>query len=314
MNWVKIRSNRIQEKQFRRAAPVHLARSTNIPRAAKMRFCLTISLQEFQRVQCFFALAIQTASIVSSYTASLQSVTIGQAQANASLLLAVTQNNMSCLAFVYWYLRRNIGASVYNTFLTWSTFIMTLASWGVIFPLSRSIGLDNVAAGQTYAACSYVNPIRACSPHYAKQHYIDNFLLYYHFGNILSSAVLLFVCACEDYAATSQKWSEALLCRYPSIFRWYDRARSFYLRHAILYLARKLLWLSFLSLVLLLFLCCMITNCIEIMAFAYYQQIDASTWTFGQIVAVTVWAQPLMEFLQMLCRRHEPSIVCQRGC
>ena len=45
---------------------------------------------------------------------------------------------------------------------------------------------------------------------------------------------------------------------------------------------------------------------------SFYSSVDTGSWSFGQVVAITVWAQPLCEYFHLEIRKSVPNLSFNR--
>ena len=291
-------------KHFRPFASVSKMNLTSV----ELRACLVVGLWEFQRTQCFFAYAMQIASII-TLGMGAQATTIGQAGANLSLIVTVAQNNAFCISFLYWYLRRNLENSLYMIILPCVAFILNITATSLAMGQYQRLKLDDIQGGHGYALCEGIDPARAC----ALNPIMDSFAL--DLGNLkisdgqFLSLALILVCLLEDYVPNLVHRLENLHIMKCSFgFEDLGMLRAVYARRKAFRFVMEALWLwgTFMLLAVLLGS--------HAASFGFFMQFDPDEqvgWSFGQIVAVTVWAQPLAEFVRLYLRECPVSIELQ---
>ena len=282
---------------------------------AGIRSSLIIALLEFHRTQCYFALVINIASIVSMMTGRLQPKTLGQATANFTFVAAMAQNNLFCLAFLFWYLRHNLQRSFYDLLLTWSSFIVALTASTIANSLFHVFGAIGLTPDLTYEACGFANPTIPCygssyvsipfrSLSYANQFtYPIGVLAAEVFWCQLVNTTLMLLCLGEDYESDMSGWVRRKLAHHNKATNKLTELRQRYTGSLTLQFVLKLLYGVSKVILIAGTLEYMVLNLVILISFATSYQINMSSWSFGQIVAVTVWAPPIGKFVQSFPRK-----------
>lgn len=260
-----------------------------------------VALQEFHRTQCFFALAFGIASIISLNADHLQPQTFGQLMDNFSFIAAVAENTSFCIVFGYCYLRQNSERSLYILILTWGSFSVARATFAVAMSRFSSITLteiSEISPSETYADCWDSNPTVPC---FDGLTFYGSYLQQTSQPSYLGFIALSFSFV-EDYGGDALNWIYRQVDRFYSIRAVVERLERVIAPFPMLQSLLKLYAVG--KIVMFVYLVRYAGSNVLILAFfANNSKLDLSNWGFGQIVAVSVWAQPIGEFLQSYLRK-----------
>ena len=272
-------------------------------KTSRLRWCFIIALQEFHRSQCFFALATQIATLVSVYTRRLQPTSLEQAMVELLFLVAVAHNNLYCVSFLYYYLRRTLDRNLFTHFLSWTSYLLALLTSILLANMRgtvlNALYMHYIIDGQKFQFCDGANPIRACL-------LVQNLNFPATQSNITSpiilpliSSILMVIGLLEDYGTALLRWIDERLFRFAAVSTWFASVKVPSARKERLWFGIEVLWILGRLTHLGLFWYNMTAICIWLASYARPATIDMKDWSFGQVVAITIWTQPVMELLQL---------------
>lgn len=267
----------------------------------KIRACLMIGLKEFHRTQCFFSIAFQMATIASIYAGAIASTTLGQAIVNLAFLENITQSNLACVTLLYWLLRLDAERSLYFTTLSLCTFLLTLTSRFLLQAQDKTGNVGQIQLNQKFVHCGGFDPTWACMPSNSNGLQSQK----YPGGHPVKPSV----CTCLSNHLRHSRMPAAGLKTdlYASAeFCQAHNGTKLRLEHKIVRFFCLIVRFLTAYLMLAFVLLGLSLNLERIGFYIYEGQIDTTNWSFGQIIAVTVWAQPMMEFLQVTLREFVP--------
>ena len=278
------------------------------------------ALVEFQKVQCYFLLAVMIAALVVLKTGTLLVSNLQQISNNYSLMNLIATSGSLPVTFILFCLHCHGKRSWYLLTLSACTSIFAAATGIITRSLSPSMAEIGILSSirSDIAQCGYFSPMAYCyDPNTANRSFngISNDAF-----SIFSLLILLFLLI-DQYLEhnrlseheTSQNNPEQASQRFDIPFfsqLLHDK------RHLVISNPQsRLLFQGFLSIIW----------CIYLVWFAFSLQalwrfykpadpdrevplINMSQWTFGQIVAIAIWAQPLIEYFYFTLRTISPEL------
>ena len=251
---------------------------------------------EFQKAQCFFMLAIGIAGIIVLRQGSLEDGTL-QSLLNYSLVGLISVNGilpvtltLLCLHTVRmhsWYL---LILSTCTVMLSTVTFFMS----GSFKPSAKNIGNIEAANNYTFPDCGNKDPSRYC-----RNEDIDLFDTNHATGiqvwAVIFSLVILGLLFL-DYGGLQEV---------PKVQRFFKRvfSRSESRPHVAVRVNTASNYVNGVSNVIYLFIWSWYAFNLVIFATSLRSFAPSKDWTFGQVVAITVWAAPIFEFAKLLVRK-----------
>lgn len=267
-------------------------------RLNRARECLVSALHEFQRAQCFFGLATQTASIVVLFTDRLQVTNVVQAVSNFNFMIYVAMNNLYCIPFIYWYLRGNLEVSFYTLLLSLTSFILAFATTFIVATKNSIQDVHSLVSSPSFASCGNTSPGVTCSPSIGGD-------------SAFPSTVLKHARQINNY---DRVWPTLLMVvgvlQYfsPAYQKHLDTIRPFFQSRRALRISLRSLWFLSKLACFSWFLAGMGQSAIRLYAFKTFGGIDSAQWSIGQIVGITVFVPPVFEFLQLYLRKLFPFL------
>ena len=266
-----------------------------------IRLLFIPALEEFHRTQCFFGLASQTAVLIATGIDKFDATNITQIQTLFYFVQTVASNIILSVLFTFWYMRGNTERSWYNYLLTLSTLVLSAVTFytalqrskqpdaiissisthgpevcGSSSPKILCVSWDGTPSGYTQIASQYIWPVPI---------YSLIFMMYFTIDHIGNYPVGLFDLISKFQTGQYMiAWCERLS---PTPV-WARRLKG---------LGRRL-WIILSLTTLGIFFSVVST---QVSAFSAYPSafIDTSNWSIGQIIGVTIWAHPVLGFVQL---------------
>ena len=197
---------------------------------------------------------------------------------NYVFLQTVAASQAICVTYTYWFLSRGTKKSRYRFILTLVTFILTCAAFGVITKSARDI--QDSALGIHVGACGNVDLSSGCIDNIGKLTFLSAFLPWMWVIFVPCAILMLYMTVTfflpgykDSFWGTTEKCGVGLT-------RW--------------------LYVAMFFLVFILFI-----------LFNAYNT-DPPAWTFGQIIAITVWSSAFLEVLQLeISTAYFPAFGCK---
>ena len=225
-------------------------------------------------------------------TGNVDATNYAQARVMLSFINLVACNNLVLVPFTFWYLRGNVERSWYNLLLTFSAFALALATSLTASLRSIRDDITAVVPSDRYSECGYSNPRVLCSPE-------DIAGLFFGPRELVAWPAILMA-----YLLAEHIWIEGL---FGSILKFGANKPAV--------LQSKRMWLPLrLKQLQVIFRCCwmlaslafigVLITSIYVQSGAFSRNfrqnvIEKSAWSIGQIVGITIWAQPVLEFVQL---------------
>lgn len=268
---------------------------------------IVTGLIEFQKAQCFFMLAIQAAAIVVMKSGTLTASTYAQAQLNYILLHVIAINGYLPVTFTLMCLRNFAKKSWYMYLLTTCTVILSVVTLNMAL---AEIGSPNsISPSDTYQDCGTSSPAIFCNLQDTGYPMEDDISYTLYFCASVLCLLLLDKLKVTRWAATLRilKWLQDIkLWRKTVLFAKYfnhymkqidipywtrgraltlDKSRGFRFLTFDWFIPVYLNYFSY--------------QIMELSFFSSIGVIDTRNWSFGQIVAVTVWFPALFEYFYL---------------
>lgn len=256
------------------------------------RPALIAAFDEFHRAQCLFTASIQIASIIVLKDNHLN-YSGSTLRLNYVFLQTVAVNGIISITYTYWFVSRATKRSVYRFSLTFATFALAcagfaIAAWYAEVP-GTDIRLSSCSRIDIGAQCSFqqtdLNILEVSSRLLAKAYIPCGLLMLHLTGEFLVPEYLTEILTALHYCKpirngdSKPKWRDYRLVK--------DNQQQ--LRGPKRF-------------------CVLIYRTVYFMLFAlqgyilgqYFDKgVDTSKWSFGQIVAIAVWASAVLEFIQL---------------
>ena len=239
------------------------------------RLALVPALEEFHRTQCFFGIAVNIAAMVVMRTGDSKATNITQAQNLLRFIELVATNGLLLIPFTFWYLRKNTERSWYNLLLTLTAFALSLATFRTALWRDRHADTMAVVPLNQDSQCGNSSPTALCTPEIYQSSPVSP-------GILSIWPILVFVV----YLVLDHLWV------------YYQHLLPFVRSRRFSIFSRGFSTLMGVCL-LLLFGAYIALQITAFKTFLAQGAIDQSTWSIGQIVGVTIWAQPVLEFVQL---------------
>lgn len=258
------------------------------------RPALIAAFDEFHRAQCLFTAAIQIASIIVLKDNHLN-YSGSTLRLNYVFLPTVALNQIISITYTYWFLTRATRPSIYRFSLTFATFALACAGFATVTWYSENIEASR--ADIRLSSCGRIDLGAQC----AFQR--TNLTIFVELSQLLSLALipcgLLMLHLTGEFLIPDYITETLTALRYCMPSRKGDvkpqwRAYRCVKDHRPQFRGPKRF-------------CVLIFRTVYFMLFflqafilgQYFDKgVDTSNWSFGQIVAVAVWASPVLEFVQ----------------
>lgn len=265
--------------------------STKIRSLRSLQDSLLISLDEFQRAQCCFAIAIAIASLITLYNGHGKVTRIDR---NAITLASFAGTLPTIVVFGTLLLYKSHDMA-YTTLLTSFTWILSLITG--YLPLTRNIGeMPYTYIGAQPAACGGQPPIHVC-----KEWGVESSVEQFNWVASILSAITMASLALryclplifKFYLDHVPDWWRERVARFPKPLHFSighyvpEKLRPVSVRKAL----RAFVYLAVIT---------SMVNCgvYVFMILAYIEKRSMHTeWSFGQVVAVEVWLPTILSFV-----------------
>lgn len=260
---------------------------------------LVAACDEFHRAQCLFTAAIQIASIIvlKDNHLNYSGTTL---RLNYVFLETVAVNGIISITYTYWFVSRATKRSVYRFSLTFATFTLACAGFAIATwysenfeVIGKDIRLSSCGRIDLGAQCSFqemdLNILVVSSRLLAKAYIPCGLLMLHLTGEFLVPDYLTEIRTALHYC--KHYWKPSRNGDSKPKWRAYRRVKDN---------QQQLRGLKQ--------FCVLIYRTVYFMLFAlqgyilgqYFDKgVDTSRWSFGQIVAIAVWASAVLEFIQL---------------
>lgn len=275
--------------------------------------CLIESLVEFQKAQCFFMSSVQIAALISTKRGNLQSDTLQQVQNNAAFLNVLSIGGFLPVTFLLFILYNENYRSWYTVILTLSTVALSAATF---FVSSGTVDTPS-APLQIYQNCGNISPVAYCfnglDLKTVSEQSIGAVLCYASpLDSFIYSVAVLFVLFLTQ-CRVHKLWGVTFVWDWLSKERWTcDDGRE------VSAPGGRCFWpVGFLKVRSLKDLLLGTINSGIVVGFIFFVALyirtlwnfgnphtrrvplDLYNWSFGQIVAVTVWVAPVAQYIYL---------------
>ena len=306
---------------------------------------ITEGLIEFHKAQCFFMLAIQAASLIAKHGTLLDRSDLQQIHNDSAFINVLSVGGHLPITFVLYTIRTTGHKSWYLLLLSTCTVALSAAALLTVGYSAPSI----VSTGYQYTDCGDVNPTALCLE---TEFTIPTLKVFLHdlFGALDSSdlshynapqrlgfgasvapltlslivlgVLLLDYCSFEFrlYRSPTSSNDRVPACMkrvYPALLRTLKQTTS------LLFLKARYLCSGFPSLVVsITYVAFFFFYLIDLNYFQHpsdklasdYVPLNLSQWTFGQIAAITIWIQPLFQYVYLeICGFMPLHIYSKKG-
>ena len=261
-------------------------------RQSKHRDRLIPPLVEFHKTQCFFMFAVQVSAMASMKNKLLSATSLQQLQNNYCVIKVLAFGGFTPITFILLVLRILVKHSWYMMFLSAATVGMSAATYFTASNLDLSPD-DISKQGTNYEGCGLTNPTSFCLSNgcslYGSNHGLDQegaFIL------SLLFILMLFLerCHVERWTGIS-KLCKLFLTRFGKLGKdlLFGCLGFIIIAIHLVYFGQYLQDLTIFA-----------RFSIGNVSYKYWGAVEifnSSDWSFGQIVALVVWASPICEFM-----------------
>ncbi len=250
---------------------------------------------EFQKAQCFFAIAVEVAAQILAPVGSLGANNLGQLFTTYEFIRITSIHGSLPITFALLCLRRAGIRSWYLFTLSACAVTLSAATYGSVNKFEQKINMDPKAfslpstTAPLIETCGGLNPSAWCdnSQDFALVNISTTGL-----GSLISSGFVLGLMLLDQYGFADLPFIQNFLNRFAGLS---SRRITRVLPEVVFFLiwCNYLIWFVF--------------GCINLVSFMQAGAIDKSTWGFGQIVAVTIWVPCLFEYFHLEIRESASS-------
>lgn len=248
---------------------------------------LLSALVEFQKAQCFFAIAVEVAAQILAPAGSLGVNNQGQLFTNYEFIRMTSIHGSLPITFTLLCLRRAGIKSWYLFTLSACAVLLSVATYVSVDKVEKKLYEDPNGFNLPFTtnlridSCGGVNPSTWCdNSQYDGLADISTTGL----GSLVSSAFVLGLMLFDQCGFADLPIIQNFLDRFAGLRNW-RRSRIFAKVMFILMWCNYLVWFAL--------------GCTNLSSFMEVGAIDTSTWGFGQIVAVTIWIPSLFEYFYL---------------
>ena len=264
---------------------------------------------EFHKAQCFFMLAIGIAGIIVLRQGSLGDGTL-QSLINYSLVSIISINGVLPITFTLLCLHTVQMHSWYMLILSTCTVVLSTVTFfmsGSFTTTSKDIRNIEAATNSKYPNCGQKDPSRYCLNGYydLSSTYLDTNLQKWPVIFSLVILGLLFL----DYGGLQeipkvQRFFKRVFSRIKFVVTPRPRTGHTYSRsHVAVRFNTASNYVNGVSNVIYLFIWTWYAQNLSIFVTSLSSFAPSKNWTFGQVVAIIVWAAPIFEFAKLLVRK-----------
>ena len=280
------------------------------------------SVVEFQKSQCYFMIPIQIAAIISIKTGGLDAETLQQVFNNYAFLMVLSIGGYLPITLILFVLRTLGYKSMYTTLLS----VTSVALSGItLFMASRFSYVPDTLQpppGIHYPGCGTISPVSYCLEGASGSFFFADSGSLNAVGAtgpipafIFSVIILTFLCL-DDFGiqdirhlapmrewSTQEEWSHERNEDDPAAHQflsrhWYDFLRRIRIRSPKEMAKRAPIYIN--TIVNVLYLYFFGVYMFDLSRFRGHSDthipMDFNSWSFGQIVAITVWWPPLIQY------------------
>lgn len=257
------------------------------------RLALISALEEFHRVQCFFGLAVQIAAITVMQTGSTAAATSTEAISNFEFMQLVAINTMLAIPLTLWYLQGNSERSWYTHLLSMVTFGTSLATYLMADLVRSRPWTYPLLQNNRFPKCGNIDPSSMCA-----RNTIISFSNEYSMALVILPMTATFMI----WLFLGQCWHRFLAeyCQNKrNLHRCLGAIRSFFLGSKRRRKVWTVLWILVKLHALGWFYAFVVVQFSQLGLVAGSGSVKTAGWSIGQIVGVTIWVQPILEFFHL---------------
>lgn len=252
--------------------------------------------------------SIQIAGIVGITTGGLESESLQQIYNNLEYLSVLSIGSVLPPVFIAYQLRMAGYQSWYMLIITWFTFALSIPTLVMSTHLQDNSSMLTPPQEIRYPGCGSISPISYCLSH------DDDFPLTY--ADFTTSVDNLFPLVCFACCIPVLLWltlDQLKVQRTGPLLRLRERSRTWSRRMrktlGVLEMTLRILALIFLFYAWYAYITAVQTANFTSSTYAGPVSTD---WSFGQVVAITVWTAPLVQYLYLEIRKYCLSLPGQK--
>ncbi|KAI9813396.1 MAG: hypothetical protein M1827_004070 [Pycnora praestabilis] len=280
----------------------------------KHRDKLVVGLVEFHKAQCFFILAIQIAAIVVMKAGTLGGANVQAISDDYNILLTLPYGGFIPVTFVLFELHLIGEDSWYLFLLSVCTVGLSAATYWIAQGFDISANIRNIPDTPTlYPGCGQVDPTRYCLerlPSIGLTGFILGRLSAFVFAVVIMIVIFLDQCKFRHLSFIQCMWpslwipsKEKEIGTTAPVRSDRKSERSSFFSHVGTFFSHRGGEIALMLLTLGVFILYVIfisVYFIDLASFSKYGfNLISDDWAFGQVVAITVWVPPLLEYLKL---------------
>ena len=221
------------------------------------------------------------------FTGQIETQSIAQAAVNFQFITIVAGLNLYCVSFTYWYLSRNIEPSLYTLMLTFLSFGLAFAMSYVVQSRYSIENVRNMIPKFSHEGCGDASPLTTCD------------ISFQGIGSRYVHPVLYASPDISPIVPTVTMLLGILYFTQHSLQMRLKKIKLFWGRKRLLRIVLRFSWLSGNFFLLVMIFINMSGAASDLSLFQASGAIDSNSWGIGQIIGITVWLPPILEFLQL---------------
>jgi len=278
---------------------------------AKQRPALTAGLVDFQKAQAYFAITLQGAALLAIWRGGtlLDATTYPQVGVTISLIGDVAASGIVCIVFGLYMLHTAQKTSTYVSTLSTLAVVMSLVTWTrTRMPMHpTNVEIDTFDAPNISACGGKISPAKFCAS-YDMVGYTASFEAPFV---AISGCILLVLLFSQSRSALVRMFRKVPLCPSwldvaPPKLRYQEPSKVNELTRRMLFCAArvwKIIHHGAVEITLVVMAVVMLIWLVAPGAFGVNSAYDRISWrqdpqwTFGQLIAVTIWAPVMIEYV-----------------